>query len=74
MLYVVYDRDFRSGSEREEEWHVGEPVPDIAPHRVVEIQVDGDEKTHVDKIMGGGIDKEPARYYGDFARTVWLNL
>lgn len=74
MLYIVFDRDFRNDTEKEQEWHVGEPVPDIAPHRIVEIAADGDEKAHIDNIMGGAINRETAVYYGDFARTVFLNL
>ncbi len=75
MLYIIYDRDFRTNNDKEAEWHVGEDLPNIKPHRIVELQADGDERAHIEKIMGGGVTGgECAYYYGDFARTIFLNL
>ena len=74
MLHIYFDRSFQDGGEKEETWEVGNDLPNIATHRIVEIQVNGPEKEYVDKFMGGGIDKETASYYGDLARTIYVNL
>lgn len=74
MLFIVYDRNFRMDDEREKKWKMGDPVPDIAPHRIIEIHADGAEKEHVERILGGTITRRQASFYGDMARTVYLNL
>jgi len=73
-LFVVYDRNFRNNTERELEWKVGDNLPDIAPHRIIEITADGEEKTHIETIMGMETNRDSICFYGDVARTVWVNL
>lgn len=73
-LYITYDRSFKRDTEKEAIWHVGEELPNIAANRVIELQVDGDEKEHIENLMGQLVDKPVARYYGDIARTIWINL
>lgn len=68
-MYIVYDR-----GEKEREWHLGERLPDIEPHRITEIEVDGDEAKYIEHLMGAIINKPVVRYYGDLARTVYINL
>ncbi len=75
MLYIIYDRDFRTNHDKEAEWEIGKELPNIKPHRIVELQADGEERAHIEEIMGGGIQGgDVAVYYGDFARTIFLNL
>jgi len=74
VLEIIYDRNFRENTERAKEWHVGQRVPDIAPHRIIEIHADGEEKKYVEKILGGTITRKQASFYGDVARTVYLNI
>ena len=73
-LEIIYDRNFRRGTEKETTWHINELLPDLDPHRVIELHATGDEKTTIENIMGGWGNNRPIRLYGDIARTVWINL
>lgn len=75
MLYIAYDRNFRENTQQTFEWEVGKEVLDIEPHRVIQIDADGDEKKYLDELMGGSLTtKDTVCFYGDMARTVYLNL
>ncbi len=76
MLYIVYNRRQRErGFTEEATWHVGEKVPKIRVADIVQIQADGDEANHIRvKAPGLCIDSHFQRYYGDLARTIYLNL
>lgn len=59
------------------EWNVGRPVPSVRVGEVVEIQADGDELSHIDSTFSGTLPvpkKSVAHWYGDLARTIYLNL
>jgi len=75
-LTIIYDRNFRTDDEKEVEWSVGQEPPNIAPHRVIEIWADGEERAHVEGIMGETGSKKLADvgFYGDIARMVFINL
>ena len=72
MLLITYRQNRET---KETAWHVGEKVPvQMLPHQITQIQVDGDEAAHIEDIMGGAINRPVQRYYGDLARTIYLNL
>jgi len=72
------------------EWHVGEPAPemwgasgklDSALQRISYVQADGHELSHIlSRFTCGGRPTIPmpdcrvCRWYGDLARTIYLNL
>jgi len=70
MLYII-TKD--SGSFT---WHVGEKVPKIAPQSVTGIQADGDELGLIRRMFENiPFYRGPvALWYGDLARTIYLNL
>ena len=70
MYEIVYDRNFREDKERYKEWSQGQEVPDIAPHRIIELNVEGAEATHLEQLLG----IKQRNFYGDVARSVFLNL
>ena len=74
MLTIVYDRNFREDREKHFDWHVGQPVREIAPHRIIELWADGQEKKYLDNFIGTGDDARQSVFYGDLARTAYLNL
>lgn len=75
MLTIIYDRNFREETQKERNWQVGEEVPNIKPHRIVELCMDGDELEHIEDLMGElGDGLDTAFFYGDIARSVYLNL
>jgi len=71
MLYIMHRHNRQNF---ESVWHVGEKLPTIPVHTIMELQADGDEGEHIKKIMGGGINRLVQHYYGDLARTIFLNL
>jgi hypothetical protein len=64
------------------QWHVGEKVPDVPVERIVELQADGDELEYIENIFSTHgkcsipipYAKRVVRWYGDIARTIYLNL
>ena len=84
MLYIV------TKDGQEVEWHTGKKVPKIDPQDVVEIQADCDELEHVKWLFTNRIANpyastveiytiplpkgRVARWFGDFARTIYCNL
>lgn len=74
MLYIVFDRNFKERTEREQTWYVGTPVPNIEPHRIIELQADGDEKEYIESKVGPTIKGDVAHFYGDIARNIFINL
>jgi hypothetical protein len=68
------------------QWRVGEKVPDVPVERIVELQADGDELEYIENIFSlpcgsYGVCSIPiahtnriSRWYGDIARTIYLNL
>ena len=73
MFEIVYDRNFREDNERAKKWKLGDEVPDIAPHRVIELHADGVELKHLETTLGA-ITRKQMSFYGDHARTVFVNL
>ena len=73
MLTIMY-RHHEQGRHSEYTWHIGEELPNIQAHTVFGIEADGDEADHIEEMLDGGINRQVARYYGDFARTIYLNL
>lgn len=73
MLTIVYDRNFREHRDKQRDWHIGDLVPEIEPHRIIELWVDGAEKEHVEELTGS-FNARQAVYYGDIARTIYLTL
>ena len=73
MYEIIYDRNFREDKERYKEWSQGQEVPDIAPHRIIELHVSGPEIKHLEKQFGP-IARNQLSFYGDMARTVFVNL
>ena len=79
MLYIttIHGKEF--------EWHVGETVPEIAVASIAELQADLHELEHIQKLFdieeAKGThftipmpNKRVCRWYGDLARTIYLNL
>ena len=71
MLYIIaqHNRDYS--------WHVGEPMPSPDVDQVVEIQADGHEKKVIREMFGESIPmttESVVNWYGDIARTIYLNL
>ena len=77
MLCITY-RQYNTGRQHHENltsmWQVGEDVPYLPTHQVNEIQADGDEAKYIEELMGACINRETQFYYGDLARTIYLNL
>lgn len=73
-MTIIYDRNFRREEERNYEWNVGELLPNIAPHRIIELHLGGKEKEVLEEIMGQMSTNDHIRLYGDLARTAWINL
>lgn len=71
MLCITFRDNRRT---HESNWHVGEKVPRIQPHKITQIQADGDEAEYINEVMGSGINRAVQYYYGDLARTIYLNL
>ena len=75
MFTIFYDRNYRNGSENEASWKLGERIPDIAPHRIVELHADGEAKVHLEATMGTIYpNRDWCAFYGDLGRTVYINL
>ena len=77
MLIITY-RQYNTSRQQHEnktvEWHVGEEVLCIPTHQVNEIQADGDEAKYIEELMGACVNRRVQFYYGDLARTIYLNL
>jgi hypothetical protein len=70
---IIYDRNFREDKERRKKWSLGDEVPDIAPHRIIELHADGTELKHLETTLGP-VARKQMSFYGDHARTVFVNL
>jgi hypothetical protein len=92
MLYIT------TSHKKEFTWHIGNKVPGISPDLVVEIQADGHELEHIQKLFTNKLtihappgeegpqsidfdypslpmpNKRVCRWWGDFARTIFINL
>lgn len=71
MLYIV------SSSGAEWQWHVGARVPEVSPNLVAEIQADGDELNHIQRLFGASLPTpktDVASWRGDLAQTIYVNL
>ena len=71
MLTITYRHNRQSLTE---EWQVGDPAPNIAAFKVQEIAASEAEAAHIEEMMGGGINRPVQRFFGDVARTIYLNL
>lgn len=79
MIRIIYDRNFRHSPDRREvqqnefRWKIGNELPTFSPHRVIELTVapDSPEDFYLEDILGGS---SLVAYYGDWARTVYLNM
>ena len=71
MLYIMYRDNYKTHTE---EWKVGDEVPEIEAFKVQEIEADGNEARHIEEMMGATINRPNPRYFGDLARTIYLNL
>ncbi len=70
MLYIVTHNNERT-------WHVGRPLPKITDvSTLTEIQADGNELRHIKENFDNLImpSSEVCVWYGDLARTIYLNL
>lgn len=89
MFTLIYDRNFNRYKDRQhnresrftekvKEWSHDEDPPDIMPHRVIELWAEGKERQFLESIMSGGnmqeMPTEEIGYYGDMARTMFINL
>lgn len=75
MLTVIFDRNFKDGVEKNFRWKVGDPLPEMAPHRIIEMHATKEEAKHIDLIMSDMSNRRnEVHIYGDLARTVWINL
>jgi len=73
MLTIIY-RYNDNDHNRRATWFVGDEDLDIPARYVVGLEATEDEADHIDEMFGGGLNREVPRYYGDFARTIYLNL
>lgn len=55
-------------------WKVGSKLPTMPVSDVEEIHADGKELAHIVEIGFGGIERKTVKWYGDLARTIYLNL
>lgn len=74
MLYIKFFPYEMTTEERTYHWQVGQDLPNISVHQVFGIQADDEEADFIEEMMGGGINRVTPRYYGDLARTIFLNL
>lgn len=73
MLTIQY-QGRNDNKHFELQWCVGRTVPYVDPQLITQILATGEEKDYIDELMGMAFDRPTVRFYGDIARTVYLNL
>ena len=73
MLTVIYRYDDR-GDDLEQLWFVGDEIPNVRARYVVGLWATGEEADHIEDMMDGGFNRVEPCYYGDLARSIYMNL